>query len=122
VAETPDQPAEPLSRMLAQVQRMQADMAAAQQALAETMIERSSGGGLVTATVSGDGELRRIRIAPEVVDPNDVEMLEDLIVAAVDEALSAARALQQEQLGSATQSLDLGGLADGLGLGGLLGQ
>lgn len=122
MADTPEPPPDPLAGMLAQVHRMQADMAAAQDALAQTEIERSAGGGLVTAVVSGHGELRRVRIAPEAVDPDDVELLEDLVVAAVGEALRAARELQQEHLGAATQSLDFRGLAEGLGLDGMFGQ
>ncbi len=109
----------PLSGMLAQVQQMQAEMAAAQQALSEATIEGSAGGGLVTATVTGDGELRTVRISPDVVDPDDVEMLEDLVTAAVGEALRKAQALQKERLGAATSGVDLGSLGGGLDLGGL---
>jgi DNA-binding YbaB/EbfC family protein len=103
-----------------QVQKMQADMRAAQEALAAEVIEAGVGGGLVKATVSGDGTLRTIAIDPSVVDPNDVETLEDLVVAAVHEATRLAKEMQQEKLGAATSrlgSLDLGAL----GLDGLLG-
>jgi len=109
--------------LLQQVQKMQADMQAAREALAAEVIEASVGGGLVKATVSGDGTLRTVSIDPRVVDPNDVETLEDLVVAAVHEAARQAKELQREKLGAATPdlgSLDLGSL--GLGdLGGLLG-
>lgn len=116
-----DENSNPLSGMLAQVQQMQEEMAAASQALAEASVEGSAGGGLVTATVSGSGELRSVRIAPEACDPDDVEMLEDLVTAAVGEALRKAQALQQERMGAATGGLDLGSLG-GLGdVGGLLG-
>jgi DNA-binding YbaB/EbfC family protein len=108
-------PANPLAGMLAQVQQMQADVAAAQAALADATVEGSAGGGLVTATVSGSGELRSVHIAAEVVDPSDVEMLEDLVTAAVSDGLRRAHALQQEQMGSATGGLDLGSLTEGLG-------
>jgi DNA-binding YbaB/EbfC family protein len=104
-----------INQMMRQMQKMQEDMAAAQHALTEEQVEGSAGGGMVTATVSGDGELRAVKISPEVVDPDDVEMLEDLVVAAVGEGLRKANALQQERLGGVAGGLDLGGL------GGLLG-
>ena len=72
--------------VLAQVQQMQAYMQAAQEALASTTIDATVGGGVVRATVTGEGELREIKIDPSVVDPDDVETLEDLVVAAVIEA------------------------------------
>ena len=109
--------------MFAQIQKMQADMAAAQEALANELVEASVGGGVVKATVNGEGELRSITIDPSVVDPADVETLEDLVVAAVHEATRQAKELQREKLGAITP--DLGGLdlgALGLGdLGGLFG-
>ena len=106
--------------MLQQVQKMQADMQAAQEALAAERVEASVGGGLVKATVTGDGTLLTVSIDPSVVDPNDVETLEDLVVAAVHEATRLAKEMQQEKLGAATAGL--GGLDLGaLGLDGLLG-
>lgn len=109
-----------LNQMMEQVQQMQADMMAAQEALAEETVEGSAGGGMVTATVSGTGELRAVSINPEVVDPDDVEMLQDLVVAAVHEATRKSQELQSERLGGVTGGLDLGGM--GLGdLGGMLG-
>ena len=104
-----------LNQMMAQVQRMQADMVAAQEALAEETVEASVGGGMVTAVVSGTGDLKKISISPDVVDPDDVEMLEDLVVAAVVEATRMAQELAQERMGGLTAGLDVGGL------GGLLG-
>jgi len=100
-----------LNQMMAQVQRMQADMVAAQEALAEETVEASVGGGMVTAFVSGTGDLRKISISPDVVDPDDVEMLEDLVVAAVVEATRMAQELAQERMGGLTAGLDMGGLA-----------
>jgi DNA-binding YbaB/EbfC family protein len=105
-------------KMLRQIQKMQEDMQAAQDALANATVEASAGGGVVTATVTGDGDLRRISIDPSVVDPEDVETLEDLVVAAVSEAMRQAKELQQEKLGAATGGLDLGGALGSLGLGG----
>ena len=104
-----------LNQMMAQVQRMQADMVAAQEALGDEMVEASVGGGMVTAVVSGTGDLKKISISPDVVDPDDVEMLEDLVVAAVVEATRMAQELAQERMGGLTAGLDMGGL------GGLLG-
>lgn len=99
-----------LDQMLAQVQKMQADMMEAQESLAAETVEGSAGGGKVTALVSGAGELKAVRISPDVVDPDDVEMLEDLVVAAVGDATRKAQVLQSDRLGSATGGLDLGGL------------
>jgi nucleoid-associated protein EbfC len=101
--------------MMRQVQKMQADMAAAQEALAAETVEASVGGGMVTATVSGIGDLISVTIAPEVVDPDDVEMLQDLVVAAVVEATRIAQERAQDKMGGLTGGLDMGAL------GGLLG-
>jgi len=104
-----------LNQIMRQAQKMQAEMAAAQEALASETLEASVGGGMVKAVVSGTGELRSVSIAPEVVDPDDVEMLEDLVVAAVTEAMRMAQERAAERMGGLTAGLDLGGL------GGLLG-
>ena len=105
-----------LNEMMRQAQKMQADLVAAQEALAEETVEASVGGGMVTAVVSGTGDLQKISISPDVVDPDDVEMLEDLVVAAVVEATRLAQELAQQRMGGLTAGLDLGGL------GGLLGS
>jgi nucleoid-associated protein EbfC len=102
-------------KMMKQVQQMQADMAAAQDALADATVEGSAGGGMVKVTVSGTGEVQAVRISPDVVDPDDVEMLEDLVLAAVSDGLRRANELANEQIGGVTGGVDLGGL------GGLLG-
>jgi DNA-binding YbaB/EbfC family protein len=101
--------------MLKQVQQMQVYMQAAQAALASTTIEATVGGGVVRATVTGEGELRAIKIDPSVVDPDDVETLEDLVVAAVTEATRQAKELQSQKLGAVTGGLDLDSLLGGLG-------
>ncbi len=106
---------EQLNQMMQSVQKMQADMAAAQAALAAARVEGTAGGGVVRATVSGTGDLQAVSIDPSVVDPAEVEMLEDLVVAAVADARRAANELQETQLGNVTGGLDLGPL------GGLLG-
>jgi DNA-binding YbaB/EbfC family protein len=101
------------NNMMRQVQKMQADMMAAQEALASETVEATAGGGMVKAVVSGGGELQSISIKPEAVDPDDVEMLEDLVVAAVTEGLRMAQELQSQRLGGVTGGLDLS--AFGLG-------
>ena len=101
------------NNMMKQVQKMQADMLAAQQALATMEVEGSAGGGMVKAVVTGSGELRSVSISADVVDPDDIEMLEDLVVAAVTEAMRASQELQSEQMGPVTGGLDLS--AFGLG-------
>ena len=100
-----------LQRMAMQ---MQQDMARIQGELAETEVEGSAGGGVVHAVVTGKQELRSVTIDPAAVDPADVEMLQDLVVAAVNDALEASRRLAEQKLAAVT-----GGL--GGGLGGLLG-
>ena len=104
-----------LNQMMRQVQKMQADMAAAQDELATALVEGSAGGGKVTAVVTGAGDVQAVRISPDVVDPDDVEMLEDLVVAAVGEAMRRAQELQAERMGSVTGGLDLGSLGGALG-------
>ena len=104
-----------MNQMMRQMQRMQEDMAVAQAALESETVEASAGGGMVTAVVTGSGQLRRVSISPDVVDPDDVEMLEDLVVAAVTEALRAAKELQTQKMGAVTGGLDLGALGGMLG-------
>jgi nucleoid-associated protein EbfC len=104
-----------VNQMMKQVQKMQADMAAAQDALAEATVEGSAGGGMVKVVVTGGGEVQSVRISPEVVDPEDVEMLEDLVLAAVGDGLRRARDLAAEKMGGVTGDLDLGGLGNLLG-------
>jgi nucleoid-associated protein EbfC len=98
------------NNMMKQVQKMQADMLAAQQALATMEVEGSAGGGMVKAVVTGSGELRSVSISADVVDPDDIEMLEDLVVAAVTEAMRASQELQSEQMGPVTGDLSAFGL------------
>jgi DNA-binding YbaB/EbfC family protein len=107
-----------VQQMMAQVQKMQKDMELAQEELKKEMVEASAGGGMVTVKVSGDLQLREVRIDPAAVDPDDVEILGDMVLAAVNEALRMAQELAESRLGGATAGLDLGGLG-GLGLPGL---
>ncbi|MCI0386225.1 YbaB/EbfC family nucleoid-associated protein [Streptomyces sp. CNQ085] len=94
-----------MQQLLQQAQKMQQDLAAAQQELADTDVEGSAGGGLVKATVSGSGELRGLVIDPKAVDPEDTETLADLVLAAVRDANAAAQELQQQKLGPLAQGL-----------------
>jgi DNA-binding YbaB/EbfC family protein len=100
-------------KMMKQMQKMQEDMARVQQELAEESVTATAGGGAVTAKVSGGLEVLEITIDPSVVDPEDVEMLQDVIVAAVNEGMRKAQELAQSRLGSVA-----GGLS-GLGIPGL---
>lgn len=96
--------------MLRQLQRMQDQITKAQQEIEEATVEASAGGGAVTVVVSGQPRLQSIKIAPEAVDADDVEMLEDMIVAALNEALEKVRTMQAERFGSVTGGLDIPGL------------
>jgi nucleoid-associated protein EbfC len=106
-----------LSGLLQQAQAMQQQLAAAQEAQAVTTLTGSAGGGKVTVAVSGGGEFLRVTIAPDVVDPSDVELLEELVLAALRDASTQIAELQSGAM-SNLQLPDLGGLG---GLGGLLG-
>jgi hypothetical protein len=103
-----------MQQMLKQVQKMQAQMAAAQERLKDEIVEGTAGGGMVTVKVSGDLEVKEVVIDPEAVDPDDVELLQDTVVAAVNEALRNAQELASRRLGGIA-----GGLAGPGGLGGL---
>ncbi len=93
--------------MMAQMQQMQAQMALTQEQLAEETIEVGVGGGVVTVVANGNQEVQSITIDPDVVDPDDVEMLQDLVLAAVNEALDQSRNLASERMGGLTAGLDL---------------
>ena len=102
-----------MNKMFEQVQQMQEQMQKAQEELKNETVEATAGGGMVTVTATGGGEIKSIKIDPKAIDPNDPEMLEDMIVAAVNEALRSAQGLIESKLGPA-----LGGL-HGLGLPGM---
>ena len=110
----PQQP--DINSLLKQAQKMQQQLMEAQQQAAEQVVEGAAGGGVVKVTVTGAMEFRSVKIDPAAVDPDDVEMLEDLVLAAIHDAMAKVQDLSQEAMGG----LDLGGL--GGGLGGLLGQ
>lgn len=96
--------------LMKQIQQMQSKMAAAQQALEDTIIEASAGGGAVAVVMNAKPELKSIEIKAEVVDPDDVDMLQDLVMAAMNEALEKVRAGQMQQLAGLAGGLNLPGL------------
>ena len=95
------------AKMMKQLQQMQQKMAEAQEQLANETVEATAGGGMVTAVVSGDSELKELRIEPEAVDPDDVEMLQDLVVAAVNEALRSAQELANQRMNAVTAGMPM---------------
>ncbi len=102
-----------MQQMLKQVQKMQAEMMAAQESLKDELVDASAGGGMVTVQVTGELALKSITIDPQAVDPEDIELLQDMVLAAVNEGLRAAQELASSKLGGIT-----GGLG-GLGLPGM---
>lgn len=99
-----------MGKMMKQVQKMQADMAKAQEELKEMTVEAAAGGGAVRVVVTGKQELKEIKINPEVIDPEDVEMLEDLVLAAVNEGLRKSTELQSEEISKITGGIKIPGL------------
>jgi DNA-binding YbaB/EbfC family protein len=96
--------------ILRQAQQMQAKLVKAQEELEKATVEASSGGGAVTVVVSGQQQLRSIKISSEAVDPDDIEMLEDLILTAVNEGMEKAKELAASQIGAITGGLNIPGL------------
>jgi DNA-binding YbaB/EbfC family protein len=96
--------------MLKQAQQMQARMAKIQEELAETRTEATAGGGVVKVIVLGGSRVENIEISPEVVDPEDIEMLQDLIMAAVNEAMDSAQADASEKMSAITGGMNIPGL------------
>ncbi len=106
-----------MQQLMKQAQKMQQQLLAAQQELAEAEVTGTAGGGLVSAVLAGTGEVKSVRIDPKAVDPEDVETLEDLIVAALHNAAEEVRALTEQKMGPLTAGL--GGMGGGLGLPGM---
>jgi DNA-binding YbaB/EbfC family protein len=103
-----------MQQLLKQAQQMQADMMAAQESLKDEVVEASAGGGMVTVQVTGDLAVKSIKIDPQAVDPEDVELLQDMVLAAVNEGLRSAQELAASKMSGIT-----GGLGGGLGLPGM---
>ena len=100
-----------MGNLMKQAQQMQQKMMKLQEEIAKKTLDASVGGGMVTVTVNGKSEVLRIKIEPQVVDPNDVEMLEDLIVAGVNEALRKAQEMMTEEMSKLTGGLKIPGLS-----------
>jgi DNA-binding YbaB/EbfC family protein len=96
-----------MGKMMKQMQKLQAQMAKLQEELAQRTVEASAGGGVVTVTVNGENQVVGVKIDPDAVDPDDVEMLEDLVMAATNEALRRAQAMVAEEMGKLTGGLKL---------------
>jgi nucleoid-associated protein EbfC len=103
-----------MDKLLQQVGQMQEQMQKAQDELADETVEATAGGGMVTVTANGAGEIKQIKIDPKAIDPSDPEMLEDMVLAAVNEAIRSAHGLAEAKLGGLA-----GGALGGLGLPGL---
>jgi DNA-binding YbaB/EbfC family protein len=106
-----------MQQLMKQAQMMQQQLVEAQAELAETEVSGTAGGGLVTVTTTGAGEVRAVKIDPKAVDPDDVETLEDLVLAAMHAASENVKRLTEQKLGPLTAGL--GGLGGGLGLPGM---
>ena len=103
-----------MQKMLKQVQKMQAEMAKAQEELKNKTVDATAGGGVITVTANGNQEIVAIKIEPDAVDPDDVEMLQDLVVAAVNEALRKAQDLVAQEMQKITGGLNIPGMPTGL--------
>jgi len=99
-----------MNKMMKQVQQMQKQMVKAQEELAGMEVDASAGGGMVTVKISGDLKVNSIKIDPGAVDPDDVEMLEDMVLAAVNEALRSAQELANNKMSGLTGGLNIPGL------------
>ncbi|NLB83597.1 MAG: YbaB/EbfC family nucleoid-associated protein [Synergistaceae bacterium] len=99
-----------MDKIMKQAQKMQAQMAKVQEELADEKVEGNSGGGMVTVTANGQGEILAVRIDPEVTGEEDVEMLEDLVLAAVNDALRRSKELANGRMGQLTGGMGLPGL------------
>jgi nucleoid-associated protein EbfC len=108
-----------MNQMLKQVQKMQQDMMKAQEQLASETVTSSAGGGMVTVTITGDLAVKDIKIDPDAIDPEDPELLQDMILAAVNEAIRQAQELAATKMGGLTGGLDLGALGGPGGIPGL---
>src|SRR5689334_23348506 len=101
-----------MNALMKQAQQMQEQMVRVQEELAQETVEASAGGGMVTVKATGAGEISEIKIDPKAIDPDDPELLEDMVIAAINEALRSAQALAQSKMGAATGlgGMDLGGM------------
>ena len=98
-----------MGQLMKQVQQMQADMAKAQEELKNETVEASAGGGMVKVVMTGDMALRELTISPDAIDPDDPELLQDMVTAAVNEGIRAAQELASAKLGPITGGMGGGG-------------
>lgn len=103
-----------MNKMMKMAQKMQTDMAKMQEELKEKTVEVTAGGGVITVVANGNQEIVEIKIEPEAVDPEDVEMLEDLVLAAVNEALRKAQEMAASEMQKVTGGLNIPGMPTGL--------
>src|SRR5438128_12346646 len=96
--------------MLKQIQQMQQKMVKAQEDLANEIVTASAGGGAITIEMNGHHEVKSVKIDPDAVDPSDIEMLEDMVLTAFNEALEKAQAMAQEKMGAITGGLNIPGM------------
>jgi DNA-binding YbaB/EbfC family protein len=96
--------------MMQQLRKMQQEMARVQDELANTVVEGTAAGGVVTASVNGEFRITKLTIKPEAVDPSDVETLEDLLVVALNDAIGKAKALSEQKMGKLTGGMKIPGL------------
>lgn len=99
-----------MQQMMKQARKMQEQLVAAQETIAQSTVDASAGGGMVKVTVSGDMQVASLKIDPEAIDPEDVEMLEDMVMAAVNEALRGVGELANRQMGAVTGGLNIPGM------------
>ena len=99
-----------MGKLMKQAQQLQSKMAKLQDEIGEKTVEASAGGGMVTVVANGRQEILSVQIDPEVIDPDDQEMLQDLLLAAVNDALARAREMMSEEMGSLTKGLNIPGL------------
>lgn len=99
-----------MQQMMKQARKMQEQLAAAQETIAQSTVDASAGGGMVKVTVSGNMQVTSLKIDPEAIDPEDVEMLEDMVMAAVNEALRGVGELANRQMGAVTGGLNIPGM------------
>jgi len=96
-----------MAGMMKKVQKMQADMAKLQEELKQRTLEVTGGGGAIKVVITGDKEIRSLKIAPEAIDPEDVEMLEDMLIAAVNEAIKKVDEMTSTEMGKLTGGMNL---------------
>lgn len=99
-----------MQQMMKQARKMQEQMAAMQENLSQTTVDTSAGGGMVKVTVNGDMQITSLKLDPEAIDPEDVEMLEDMIIAAVNEAVRGVAEVANKQMGSIAGGLNIPGM------------